>query len=264
MFGLAEDEESGHDIHQWLGWLLGGAEGSVIQIALDGSASLSGYYSYAGIVGSQGDWVALSRLWEAKLKRHDIPYLRMTEAMGFHQSFLKKRDEWGADATKRRDDLLMEFALLGRDLNFRTTGFAVHALGLADDKLVLRKRELFQEVVHDIVDGARRAEMKGSLALMCDTEQDAADYFRKWLNHLQQRDEMSRRIAVLCFANSRVVTPLQLADMTAYLLREEAERGEMTPDAPANPLLSILVDPSMVTSGRRWKGSNLIDGLGDE
>lgn len=244
-------------IHQWLGTLLRGTDEDVIQVALDGSTSTAGYMSYAGVFAGERTWVAFSELWSRKLKAHDLEYLRMTDAMGFHGVFGRKRTEWAADAEQRRDEVLADFASVFRELDLRATGFAISVEGLAEEKLVWRKRELFQKVVQEFLGKLPQAS-KSIIGLICDTEQDAADYFRKWLNNLQQRDETSRRIALLCFGNSKLIHALQLADMMAYLLREEAERFELRPEQAVNPLLSGMAP--IVIGEPQWKGQRIILG----
>lgn len=228
----------------------------VWQIAFDGSGPLNQddvHYAFAGVIGSRPSWGAFAERWEPILNEFDLPYFRTVDAMNFRGPFTAKSAEWGDQRIAKRDDLLWRLAKLSRSLDMRPVGLAVQVGGLSEKDAGHRKREVFQTVIANIL----AAHQDRYFFLICDTEHDAADHYRRWLANLQQRDETAKRIACLCFADDKVLAAVQLADFAAYLLREEAARDCFRPTEEPNPLMVELrqgAGPEFSPFGRMLNG----------
>ena len=75
-------------------------------------------------------------------------------------------------------------------LDLRTIGQAAQIGGLSEKALGPRKREVFQNVLRQLLTDPRERHFM----LACDIEHDAAEHYRKWLVNLRLQDENSRRI----------------------------------------------------------------------
>jgi hypothetical protein len=235
-------------------------DGQMIHVFLDGSVK-GNYFSYAGVFGDESAIQAFAHLWKLCLSKHGLSYFRATEAMTLNGEFAKKRNEWGGgEADEKRDRVTAEFASFYGLVGLGASSFGVSVSGLAEKQQALRKRELFQQVVGQLLQHIDRKYER--IALVCDTEQDAADYFRKWLDNLQQRDEESKRIVLLAFARSVAFYPLQLADLMAYLMREEVERKNERPNDPIDPLWTHFGGPEHFLREFRLNGK-LTDARGN-
>ena len=168
----------------------------MIHVFLDGSAR-GDFASYTGVYGDPSAITAFAHLWSICLRKHGLSFLRATEAMTFNGEFAHKRDEWGQEFDARRTALLFEFVHLYKLTGLGSSAFSVNIHGLPEKQQALQKRRLFQQVVGQALAGID--EKYPQVALICDTEQDAADHFRKWLDNLYQRDKESPR----CLARFR-------------------------------------------------------------
>ena len=108
----------------------------------------------------------------------------------------------GARVRCQTNGALIEFVHLYKLTGLGSSAFSVNIHGLPEKQQALQKRRLFQQVVGQALAGIDKKYPQ--VALICDTEQDAAEWLRKWLDNLYQRDEKSRRVVLLGFGRDSV------------------------------------------------------------
>jgi hypothetical protein len=218
-----------------------------LQVGLDGSWTKTAG-SYAGVVGTQEAWNYMGGKWEDLLEEYGIESLRTTEAMNFKGQFRNKYTEWEAkgDPRKIRDECLLRFARLKKQCELHAVGCSVAVRGLGDRTLTQKKQELFQRVVHELI---QSGDQKSKFIIISDQEEDLEDRARKWIARLKLQDSAFARIVGLCFVDDKYVNNVQLADMVAYVLRDDLERSIYRPNDPPTELYNLLIGSSPVVDG---------------
>lgn len=208
-----------------------------LQVSFDGSWK-GEYAAYAGIAGGNVAVDDFNARWMHVRMVHLLPYLRMTEAMNWGGAWRPRHETWGADRDRKRAIALGEFVGAAKASRVKAIGCATNVAHLEGNTPAIKKKLLFQRAVTDLL---ACVPAPHQIALVCDTEHDAADEFRRWLVNLQTKNQDARRIVGLCLMDDKAVQILQIADMAAYLFREEIERQETQPRTSANPLFHTLV-----------------------
>lgn len=208
----------------------------IIQVSLDGSYSRPGsrvrVFAYAGLFGYEEAWKVLALAFKRLMP--NIPHFRtneLRETQGFNEL---------------RQALADEFVRIG----MRAVGFAANEALLTDGRDGLKKRDVFLEVIKDLI---AVMPQQVNLALLCDREQDLAKEAAIWLDREQMEAKASgraplyERISGICYLNSRMSPQVQAADLVVGLLREHAEAHDVDPSAPTNPVLEKLMAGRMNT-----------------
>jgi len=241
----------------------------VYEIAFDGSGTIGQHLAiaYAGVMATHIQWGALSEAWSSLLKEHDLKYFKMAEAETFYGEFQRKYTEWGDKRNEIKDALLLELATLAKRYDFRIAGCAGgmrHFSG--DEKTAKKKLKLFQGAILALLTGTPFTDstLEHRVMLISDIEQDVEHDYRRWIDSLRKEDYKSAsRIMGIAFMDDKFVQALQLADMVAFLARQEAERFIMgNPDSEVNPLYTLLMLGSNVTAGPIAE-DKFFDGLRD-
>jgi hypothetical protein len=234
----------------------------VYQVSFDGSGTFGTHKAaaYAGIVGTERQMAALAEAWAALLKKHGLRYFKMAEAWKYYGEFQPKFAEWGqAQAEQNRDNLLLEFATLVKRYDLRVAGCVAGFVNFSDLSAATdKKKRLFQGAVLGLL---KWIPEDARVVLMCDIEQDVGHDFQRWIDSLRHKDDAASRITGLCFLDDKTECSIQVADMFAYLARQDAERFiDGRPETEVNPLYKLLLSKSGVTVDVLQEGQ-FFDGL---
>lgn len=225
----------------------------ICQAVFDGSGTFGTHPSvvYAGAISTQVQWTAFNESWEHLLIKNDLAYFKMAEAMTFYGEFLPKFTEWGAEREARRDALLLELANLKRRYDLRCTGcgLVVSASGggpfSTSDHTLEKKKSLFQQAILALLQGVPP---DYNVALLCDSEPDAEDTYRSWINGLIRVDSgKAAHVIGISFFDDKYAQPLQFADLVAGVVREEIVRRLVRPDTEPHALYQVLLAGSNTT-----------------
>jgi hypothetical protein len=222
------------------------------QVVFDGSGTIDQDRAtvYAGATSSIRQWAAFAEVWDNLLVKHDLAYVKFSEADTFYGEFLPKASEWGTDREKRRDALLLEFVSLRSRYALSTTGCGV-VLGtegttpFTAQAAVSKKKELFQCAILALLRGIPK---DFGVQVVCDVEKDAEDHYRGWIESLMRvESDKVARIVVISFADDKVFQPVQFADLIAGITRKELERRMRRPDQPVSQLYEMITEGAHVT-----------------
>jgi hypothetical protein len=206
----------------------------ILTVGMDISISGEGqrYAAYGVVSADYSNLQLFYGDWNAFLERHQLDYLRMSEAMAFRGQFQSRHAEWGEDRNEKRNQLLVEAAQIiahrlragGSSIDFAETSGAA----LPSEKVIrYKKATLFAMVLAKLLEEPESNPY--DFAFMCDDEQDVAIQFYQYLNRFKQRHpEVAPRINALCFCEDSGIPVLQAADLVAYVLRQ-ARTGQRSP-----------------------------------
>jgi hypothetical protein len=174
--------------------------------------------SFCGWLSPQKAWSRVIPKWEKLLAEHLIEY--------FHASEMRRRGE-----------NLLDFATVMAE-QYAGQGFAV-ALDAKHFRGMSQKFRnsvnpnahymVFRAAINMLLDAVEREEEKGPapnvvLSLICDQDQGTSSECLKWIAKLKKNDpRANRKIASICFANSRTHIPIQAADLLANTVRCHAQ-----------------------------------------
>jgi hypothetical protein len=184
--------------------------------------------SFCGWLGSSDNWSSLISGWEELLVKHSVMHL--------HAAQMKN---YGCD--------LLDFADLVSQ-KFKGRGFATALDAKHFKNMPQSFREkvgtnphymIFRAAVNLLLDAVEEEEKKCSaqdvvISLICDQDAATSSECLRWINKLKQNDSRARRrVASICFADSRKNIPLQAADLLANAARGQVEsrtKGDRAPE----------------------------------
>jgi hypothetical protein len=206
----------------------------VYHVAFDGSGTQGQHWviSYAGFIGTPVQWGALGEAWQDKLDQFGLKFFKMAQAATCYGEFQ------GKEAI--RDEAVWAFANLARRYELPVVGCAGGDANFEGMTQAQAKKQLFQGALYSIVN---EIDPKHTVMLLCDREQDVEDSYCSWVDSLMDKRRDTARIVGLCFMDDKHFKQLQLADMIAFLVRQEGERVvEGRPDSEINPLYTFLMN----------------------
>ena len=222
-------------------------------VAFDGSGTIGQHLAtvYAGGVTTMRQWAAFSEMWEGLLRKHDLAYFKMAEAMKTYGEFLPKATKLGKDFDTWRDETVSQFANLKNRYDVRVVGcgYSVGTTGVSPylpaDKTAMKKKRIFQDAVLALLKGIPA---DANVYLLCDIEKDVEETFRGWIDSLGKTHPANMaRILGISFLDDKFSIPIQFADMVAWVARNEVERMAIHPEEPIHPLYTLLMERSDVT-----------------
>jgi hypothetical protein len=214
-----------------------------IQIFLDESGHISD--SKLVVVGAvaaiPGAWEALADEWCKKLRSEGIIYLSMKEAMNFRGQF----SDW-KDRVKDRDELLRVVAgFANRFVSIATAMYvsaeAFHAASSS------QKRGLWNNPLYPGVEGCikhvmARTDPGEPIQICCDSSEEyAIDCLKIYHRMRRFNADFKRRCGNIAFGEDEFFVGLQLADMYAYCVREQASVQDAS--VPLIDELMLILSP---------------------
>ena len=220
---------------------------------------------FAAAVATDDSWQVLSRKWSEILPA-DIPYVHMKEAMRFDGPFTRwkeRRDD--------RDGLLEALAEMSIDLiafhtqsPMNTADFRTKVPQAAQERL----RDVwycgFETLMKSIAGDSVSKDPNHRFHLFCDLTTDYAERALKLYMRMRMHQVYRNLFPSLTFADDTEFPPLQVADMLAYVRKQEYTRGLSACEPIIGKLAGIFrkfqKDPRMSYVSYP-KGSALGDGV---
>jgi hypothetical protein len=206
----------------------------VVHVGIDGTGDEQ-FVSYGAVYGLAPAWELLWDEWAKLLDEYDVDHIKMSHAMSWRGAFETKREEWGKQKERARDELLARAAKLVRDSKCKATGATLDFQAYPSKAHKAKKSAMFAWLLRRLL---QRTGPDSVLALMCDDDQQVAIEHYDFLNTFKRRNQLlAHRVAGACFYDDIAVYQLQAADMAAYV----KQRGD------SHPLYTILFDPDEST-----------------
>jgi len=184
---------------------------------------------------------AMSIRWNEVIHRHGIEYIRMTDALRFQGQF----DGWKKTRRAERDDLLKELATIA---HMHTALFIATPMSCEDfKKLPAEDRQRLKNPQYCGFEGCIKVltqfavRLGHSIQLYCDSSEEFSATCLGLYHRMRMTDQSFRDTCTsLTFAEDKHLPPLQLADVYASCVRQNAMRETLRPDPIVGELLSIL------------------------
>jgi len=211
----------------------------LIQGWFDESGKLadSEWVVFAGLLATQEKWLDFSHAWTNRLKKDRVQSLHTAEAIALRGQFRG----WGI---QKRDQLLVDLALLIREYTYKAMASTVNAREFRNDQTFIKSFGDPQYAAFEtcMLGAVRECKTDGDyLHLICDDEEKFSMGCYKLLNKLKLRHaDIRKRIITIAFADDEKFPPLQAADMYAYFCRKEAERKTLSVNSPLHPAEVVL------------------------
>jgi len=228
----------------------------VLRMALDGSGKYgdprSKFVVYGGYISKPIRWDQFDNQWNKRLRKDDLKFFHMSEAMSLNGEFKKWRDK--KDAQTKRDQLIVDLcglisqwtsaAIISPVSITEFSGLSIQTKGKLEDPEYLAFEACMLNAM-DYIAGS-----SDTLALLCDDEQKYAMKCYELLNKLKLRHtKLQNKITSICFADDKIFPALQAADIWVYVQRQEAIRERERPNDKCDPLLTLLTKDCIIESG---------------
>jgi hypothetical protein len=210
----------------------------------------SKFLAFAGYVSWIDVWNVFASEWQAQLVKHGLKSLHTN--------------------AEKRPEVLLDFAriikshrLFGVCTAIDTSAY--RSLPSSDRRLIryAPKALAFYLTIKSVVD---RPDMdEHHLGLICDDDQEYSMECYKILNRVRNSDSrIKEKVFSICFADDKKYSPLQAADLLAYLTRQELMRRMQSPQEPCSSAYQFLTefDPQYdkaVHRGKLLTGDSLQD-----
>jgi Protein of unknown function (DUF3800) len=198
-----------------------------------GSDSASRWYVLAGFVATVDQWKGISKAWAQVLRREELPYFKMSQAMAFDGPF---RRNWTAPL---RDQLILELVDIVAEVNpWRIECFLKRDLFDTFVRGLLQSDAfndpyfiLFYQIVLSIAANAPRIGWNTNCDFIFDEQGKLGDVAKskwKWMKQNIERENTELKTIDVnsylgsppIFRNDIKFMPLQTADMFAWLVRD--------------------------------------------
>jgi hypothetical protein len=206
-----------------------------------GKLADSSCVAFGGCLASVEDSLSMSHAWDAILREHGIEYVRMTEALNCRGEF----DGWKGKRLQERNRLLKSLVTLGQS---RVAMFVCAPMSCEEFKALPegQRRRLknpqycgFESCVTVLTQNASRLGHK--LQLHCDSSEEYSETCITLYHKLRMRDQLVRDTCIsITFAEDKEYPMLQLADVYASCVRQNAVRKVSRPDPLVDELLAIF------------------------
>jgi hypothetical protein len=217
--------------------------------------------TFGGYMAEFSSAQAMSIKWNKLIQAHGLEYIRMTDALRFQGQF----DGWKKERRKERDELLRELATMAHPhtaLLIATPMSCEEFKNLpSDDRQRLKNPQYcgFEGCVKVLTQEAIR--LGDSLQLYCDSSEEFSATCLGLYHKLRMTSQDFReRCTSLTFAEDRQFPPLQLADVFASCVRQNALRKTLRPDPVVDDLLEIFGKSGKIGGFVHYRPG---EGLGD-
>jgi hypothetical protein len=147
------------------------------------------------------------------LLSNELDEFHMVDAANFRGVFTEKSAKWGELRLRKRDAIVRAFIEAIRQSGLVVVAISAEAALLSDKNIAAKKRDVFERVVREL---DAKVPPSGSLAFICDREQDLARPVLDWINRLQVSEpRLSERIAGVCYMQRRTILQIQAATTIA-------------------------------------------------
>jgi hypothetical protein len=196
--------------------------------------------AFAGWLGEMVDLETMSRKWYSLLEPLGVEYIKMSEVLGYRGEF----QGWKTRKVER-DRLMSDLAEIG----YQHAACFIGAPMPCEDFKALpeaHRRKLrnpqycgFETFVRVMAENT--AAIGQQMQLWCDSTEEFAEVCLSLYHRLRRRNQLVKDTCVsIVFGEDQAFPPLQLADVYASCVRQDAMRRVTKPDPLIDKLLEIL------------------------